>query len=82
MDNEEDALEKLHSLAYHGILRPIPIILPEGFSIPKFNPVKSIQSEFNRIIVAKTLNECDCQYVNVGFHHDKWVCKICNKEKT
>lgn len=30
---------------------------------------------------AQAGNICNHEYVNVGFHHDKLVCKKCDKEK-
>jgi hypothetical protein len=28
-----------------------------------------------------TKKGCQHEWVNVGFHHDKWVCKKCNKDQ-
>ena len=53
--------------------------LPFGFSNV---PLSKKQTTFGALEIEKKENLfCIHDYVNVGFHFDKWVCKVCDKEK-
>jgi hypothetical protein len=66
--------------------------LPTGIHMDWFNnglwgpyaPKDSTTEEPKKEQTNTEKKECyhwEHQYVNVGFHFDKWVCKVCNKEK-
>jgi hypothetical protein len=54
------------------------------------NELDRINHDYHSYRVLSTHNEpyygssttyCSHEWVNVGFHWDKWVCKKCNKDK-
>lgn len=56
------------------------IDLPEGYKID----LEHLYSGLNPINVEIDMavsSGCNHEYINVGFHFDKFVCKKCNKDK-
>lgn len=57
-------------------------ILPYGSALEEYSDDKR-RTGYSEITKIETkLPACNHTFINVGFHFDKYVCKICNKDQT